>query len=261
MAQHRRTVQTARRIVLTGFPSRNFAAPPEETPASMAAAQPPRADGSDTAVRANTPTRAGVGSGATSRAARSRHRSSLPRRQERNNDPQRHGTGPDRSPERLSQPRGPPVGESVQENNTIEHIQQLLDAAKNTGHLVAVSPHYYYPWDDQWQFGGTLEKKMHEINMYKRKHPLRTDDLEGSGADFLEQFKPHLEDGETVVCSPHKVYGPQQNDLALQLRKRGITRVLLAGMSANLREPPSRPDRAGVLRRGGQGRHRRRQTS
>ncbi|MCZ6491840.1 MAG: isochorismatase family protein, partial [Acidobacteria bacterium] len=38
----------------------------------------------------------------------------------------------------------------------------------------------------------------------------------------------------TVVASPHKVYGPESNDLALQLRKRGITKVILAGMSANL---------------------------
>ena len=30
------------------------------------------------------------------------------------------------------------------------------------------------------------------------------------------------------------MYGPESNDLALQLRKRGITRVILAGMSANL---------------------------
>ena len=29
-------------------------------------------------------------------------------------------------------------------------------------------------------------------------------------------------------------YGPQTNDLALQLRKRGISTVILAGMSANL---------------------------
>ena len=43
-----------------------------------------------------------------------------------------------------------------------------------------------------------------------------------------------MEDGETVVASPHKVYGPESNDLALQLRKRGITKVILAGMSANL---------------------------
>jgi nicotinamidase-related amidase len=36
------------------------------------------------------------------------------------------------------------------------------------------------------------------------------------------------------VCSPHKVFGPQSNDLVLQLRKRGIEQVVLAGMSANL---------------------------
>ncbi len=40
--------------------------------------------------------------------------------------------------------------------------------------------------------------------------------------------------GSTVVASPHKVYGPDSNDLCLQLRKRGCSRVILAGMSANL---------------------------
>jgi len=36
------------------------------------------------------------------------------------------------------------------------------------------------------------------------------------------------------VTSPHKVYGPQTNDLVLQLRKTGVTQLILAGMSANL---------------------------
>ena len=36
------------------------------------------------------------------------------------------------------------------------------------------------------------------------------------------------------MCSPHKVFGPESNDLVLQLRKRGIDQVILAGMSANL---------------------------
>jgi len=36
------------------------------------------------------------------------------------------------------------------------------------------------------------------------------------------------------VVNPHKVYGPESNDLSLQLRKRGISKVILAGMSANL---------------------------
>jgi len=126
------------------------------------------------------------------------------------------------------------VGKSDQENSTVEHIEQLLIAAKDNDMLVFVSPHYYFPHDHQWQFGGTLELKMHEIGMFDRPGPLDLQGFAGSGADWLEQYKPYLNDGKTVVCSPHKVYGPEQNDLVLQLRKRGIGKVVLAGMSANL---------------------------
>jgi nicotinamidase-related amidase len=126
------------------------------------------------------------------------------------------------------------VGKSVEENNTVEHIEQLLVSAKASGYEVFVSPHYYFPHDHQWEFGGTLEKMMHEIGMFDRPGPLDIDGFSGSGADWLERYKPFLQDGKTVVCSPHKIYGPEQNDLVLQLRKRGISKVLLAGMSANL---------------------------
>ena len=64
---------------------------------------------------------------------------------------------------------------------------------------------------------------------------LRTlEGFRGSGADWLERYKPYIEDGKTVITSPHKVYGPESNDLALQLRKRGKSKILLAGLSANL---------------------------
>lgn len=126
------------------------------------------------------------------------------------------------------------VGESVTENRTVENLTALLQAAKSAGVPVFVSPHYYYPTDDGWQFGGTVERMMHDIGMFARKGSLTVDGFEGSGADWLEQLKPFLEDGDTVIASPHKVYGPESNDLSLQLRKRGIQKVLLAGMSANL---------------------------
>ena len=126
------------------------------------------------------------------------------------------------------------VGESVTENNTVPNIETLFKAAKEAGIPVFISPHYYYPTDHGWQFEGALEKLMHEIRMFDRKGPLDLEGFEGSGADFLAQYKPDIEDGKTVIASPHKVYGPENNDLALQLRKRGIDKVILAGMSANL---------------------------
>ena len=81
---------------------------------------------------------------------------------------------------------------------------------------------------------GALEKVMHAIGMFDRVSAYSTDGFEGSGADFMPQYKPYLFDGKTIIASPHKVYGPEQNDLVLQLRKQHIDQVLLAGMSANL---------------------------
>ncbi|MFI4883017.1 MAG: YHS domain-containing (seleno)protein, partial [Phycisphaerales bacterium JB064] len=81
---------------------------------------------------------------------------------------------------------------------------------------------------------GALETLMHDINMFEREGPLDTEGIEGSGADWLDRYKPFINDGQTVVVSPHKVFGSDSNDLALQLRKAGIDQVVIAGMSANL---------------------------
>jgi nicotinamidase-related amidase len=128
----------------------------------------------------------------------------------------------------------PFVGNSVTENGVVGHLQQLFEAAKAAGIEVAVSPHYYYPCDHQWEHGGPLEKMMHDIGMFDRNSPLNLDGFDGSGADFMPQYKPFILDGKTIICSPHKVYGPQTNDLTLQLRKKSVSQVILAGMAANL---------------------------
>ncbi len=126
------------------------------------------------------------------------------------------------------------VGDSLKENKTIENIERLFKAAKKNGFDVFISPHYYYPTDHGWKFEGTLEKVMHEIKMFDRSGALSLDGFSGSGADWLERYKPFIEDGKTIVVGPHKVYGPENNDLILQLGKRNIRKVLLGGMSANL---------------------------
>ena len=126
------------------------------------------------------------------------------------------------------------VGESVKANNTVANIDALFAAAKANDIPVFISPHYYYPTDHGWQFEGALEALMHAIGMFDRKGALTTEHFEGSGADWLEQYKKYIDDGATVVSNPHKVYGPETNDIVLQLRKRGIDKVILGGMSANL---------------------------
>jgi nicotinamidase-related amidase len=126
------------------------------------------------------------------------------------------------------------VGDSVKENKTIENIESLIKAAKENEIPVFISPHYYYPTDHSWKFGGTVENMMHEIKMFDRSGALNLDGFSGSGADWLERYKYLIEDGKTIVVSPHKVYGPENNDLILQLRKRNISKVILGGMSANL---------------------------
>lgn len=126
------------------------------------------------------------------------------------------------------------VGKSVIANNTVENLEKLMKAAKSEDLPMFISPHYYYPHDHKWDHEGTLETVMHSIHMFDRKDPLSLKGFKNSGADWLKRYKKYINDGKTVVTSPHKVYGPETNDLVLQLRKRGIDKVILAGMSSNL---------------------------
>ena len=126
------------------------------------------------------------------------------------------------------------VGKSITENRTVENIERLFKAAKKAGVTVVISPHYYFPTDHGWKFEGALEKVMHNIGLFDRVSPLSMEGFENSGADFIRRCKTYILDGQTVIVSPHKVYGPEQNDLVLQLRMQRVDQVILAGMSANL---------------------------
>jgi nicotinamidase-related amidase len=128
----------------------------------------------------------------------------------------------------------PLVHESLQENNAIENMERLFQAAKAQGFEVFISPHCFYPTDKGWKFNGPLETEEAASGMFARKGVLNLDGLGGSGADWLARFKPYIEDGKTIVAAPHRVWGPETNDLVLQLRKRRINKVILGGMLANL---------------------------
>src|SRR5438874_2282195 len=125
--------------------------------------------------------------------------------------------------------------ESLAANRTVENIEALLGAARDGGYPVFVSPHYYFPSDRRWTApGGAVEGLMGRLGVFARKGPLSLDGFDGSGADWPERFKPLLRDCDTVVASPHKVYGTASNDLVLQLRKRRVEKVVLFGPAGNL---------------------------
>jgi nicotinamidase-related amidase len=128
----------------------------------------------------------------------------------------------------------PLLYESLKENNTVENIERIFKAAKAHGFEVFISPHYFFPEDQGWKFNDPLETIEATEGLFARKGRLNVDGLKGSGADWLERYKPYIEDGKTIVASPHRIWGPETNDLILLLRKRRISKVILGGMLANM---------------------------
>lgn len=126
------------------------------------------------------------------------------------------------------------ISESVNANGTIKNLETLFKLGKENGIPVFISPHYYYQHDHGWQFEGALEAAMHAMGMFDRGDQLNKEGFEGSGADWLDLYKPYIAQDYVTVTGPHKVFGPEQNDLSLQLRKQKIDKVILAGMSGNL---------------------------
>ena len=126
------------------------------------------------------------------------------------------------------------VGASVTENNTVANLAALMETAVGEGYPIVISPHYFYPSDSQWHFNGPLESDEFATGTFARVGALDLTGFAGSGADWLPELAPFIDGAGTTVASPHKVFGPQTNDLVLQLRKRRCERVVLAGMLANM---------------------------
>ena len=80
-------------------------------------------------------------------------------------------------------------------NNTVENIESLFKVAKSSRIPVFMSPHYYYLHDHQWNFEGALELLMHKIGMFDRKGGLVQEGFSGPGADWLDRYKPYINDG------------------------------------------------------------------
>ncbi|HZX33487.1 MAG TPA: cysteine hydrolase [Rhodocyclaceae bacterium] len=126
------------------------------------------------------------------------------------------------------------LAENLKELGTIDNIEKLMKAAKKQGIVLAVDPLVYTKLDGSWAHAGALQRQLLDMKALHRGSPNDPKGFEGSGADFYDRYKPYINDGKTVVVAPHKMYGPESNDLIYQLRSRGIDTVVLGGMVANL---------------------------
>jgi len=115
------------------------------------------------------------------------------------------------------------VGDLVVKNRVVDKLKALVAKAKEAGVAVVYSPHYYDKEYKAWHNVNFIDRVMFERKMFNR----------GTwGADWHPELKP---DDDIIVAAPHKnLSGFHTSDVDIQLRKRGINTILLAGMSANL---------------------------
>lgn len=128
----------------------------------------------------------------------------------------------------------PLLESNLKELGTINNIEKLMKAAKKNDMSLAVDPLVYTALDGEWTNSGALQKQLLEMKALHRTSLSDPKGFKGSGADYFDQYKPYIEDGKTIQVAPHKMYGPESNDLIYQLRSRGIDTVVLGGMVANL---------------------------
>lgn len=126
------------------------------------------------------------------------------------------------------------LADNLKELGTIDNIEKLMVAAKKNGTALAVDPLVYTALDATWTNAGALQRQLLDMKALHREALNDPKGFENSGADFFARYKPYIYDGKTIVVAPHKMYGPESNDLIYQLRNRGIDTVVLAGMVANL---------------------------
>ncbi len=126
------------------------------------------------------------------------------------------------------------LADNMNDLDTIANIEILMRTAKAQKVTLAVDPLVYSDRDSDWSRAGALQRQLLDMGALRRVSLNDPAGFEGSGADFYAPFKPYIEDGETIVVAPHKMYGPESNDLIYQLRARNIDTVVLGGLVANL---------------------------
>lgn len=114
---------------------------------------------------------------------------------------------------------------TVEHNDVVEHLRQLIDSAHERGIPLLFGPMAYTEEDyaeHQLQKRSGINRIMYENKMF----------LAGTwGADFHPDLQPGAND---IILEPHKSTDVFMTDLPQQLEQLGTTHLVIAGMAANL---------------------------
>jgi nicotinamidase-related amidase len=94
----------------------------------------------------------------------------------------------------------------------VSNFLALLHAAQRNEVPVMVSPHSYYPMDHGWKLEDGLELLFRQVGMFQQRGPWVLDPSHGM---------------------PGALAGRESLGLTLELHRRGIRRILLAGLLAD----------------------------
>jgi nicotinamidase-related amidase len=110
-------------------------------------------------------------------------------------------------------------------HNVVEHMRQVLAAARASGAQVFIAPHHRWRESDPY-------------SRWKTMPPVQASAAQGRafadgtwGGSFHPDFEPRL--GEVVAQEHWLSSGFANTDLDLQLKKHGLRKVIVIGMRAN----------------------------
>ena len=114
---------------------------------------------------------------------------------------------------------------TLESNNVVEHMRQVLAAARATGVQVFIAPHH------RWREGDPYDhwKTMPPIGASAAAGHIFADGT--WGGSFHPDFEPRA--GEVVAQEHWLSSGFANTDLDLQLKKHGLRSVIVIGMRAN----------------------------
>jgi ureidoacrylate peracid hydrolase len=114
---------------------------------------------------------------------------------------------------------------TLESNNVVEHMRQVLAAARATGAQVFITPHHRWRKSDPYEHWKTMP-------------PIQASVAAGHifadgtwGGNFHPDFEPRP--GEVVAQEHWLSSGFANTDLDLQLQKHGLRTVIVIGMRAN----------------------------